>query len=148
VEIGKAFERIRFDVLTQKRDANALKKEVVEMRQKMRAGHVIAADVFDLKHSLGGIIDVEFMVQYLVLAHAHQHPELTENIGNIALLAQLANLGVIEKAQAKAVANAYREFRKKQHALRLQGQSKAQVTMAEVARMIDPVKSLWAQLMA
>jgi glutamate-ammonia-ligase adenylyltransferase len=60
----------------------------------------------------------------------------------------LANLGVIEKAQAKAVANAYREFRKKQHALRLQGHSKAQVAMAEVARMIDPVKSLWAQLMA
>jgi glutamate-ammonia-ligase adenylyltransferase len=148
VEIGKAFEQIRFDVLTQQRDANALKKEVVEMRQKMRAGHVIAADVFDLKQSLGGIIDVEFMVQYLVLAHAHQHPALTENIGNIALLAQLANLGVIEKAQAEAVANAYREFRKKQHALRLQGHSKAQVAMTEVTRMVEPVKSLWTQLMA
>ena len=147
VEIGKAFEQIRFDVLTQKRDANLLKKEVVEMRQKMRAGHVIPADVFDLKQSLGGIIDVEFMVQYLVLAHAHQHPELTENIGNIALLAQLANLGVIEKAQADHVASAYREFRKKQHALRLQGHSKAQVAVSEVASMVEPVKSLWAQLM-
>ena len=147
VEIGKAFEQIRFDVLTQKRDANLLKKEVVEMRQKMRAGHVIPADVFDLKQSLGGIIDVEFMVQYLVLAHAHQHPELTENSGNIALLAQLANLGVIEKAQADHVANAYREFRKKQHALRLQGHSKAQVAVSEVASMVEPVKSLWAQMM-
>jgi glutamate-ammonia-ligase adenylyltransferase len=148
VEIGKAFEQIRFDVLTQQRDINALKKEVVEMRQKMRAGHVIPADVFDLKQSLGGIIDVEFMVQYLVLANAHLHTELTENIGNIALLSKFAGLGLIETAQADDVANAYREFRKKQHALRLQGHSKAQVAMAEVVRMIDPVKSLWAQLMA
>ena len=147
MQIGKTFEQIRFDVLTQKRDVNALKQEVVEMRQKMRAGHVIAADVFDLKQSLGGIIDVEFIVQYLVLAHAHQHPELTENIGNIALLALLANLGVIEKAQAEAVAHAYRELRKKQHALRLQGHSKAQVAIAEVALMIGPVKNFWAQLM-
>ena len=113
----------------------------------MRAGHVTPADVFDLKQSLGGIIDVEFMVQYLVLANAHLHPELTENIGNIALLAKLADLGVIEKAQADHVANAYRELRKKQHALRLQGHSKAQVAMAEVAKVVKPVKSLWAQLM-
>ena len=147
VEIGKAFEQIRYDVMTQQRDIAALKKEVVEMRQKMRAGHIIPADVFDLKQSLGGIIDVEFMVQYLVLAHAHQYPELTENIGNIALLARLANLGVIEKTQAKAVASAYREFRKKQHALRLQGHSKAQVAMADVASLVEPVKALWTQLM-
>ena len=147
-QIGKAFEQIRVDVLTQKRDVNALKQEVVEMRQKMRAGHVIPADLFDLKQSLGGIIDVEFMVQYLVLAHAHHHPELTENIGNIALLGKLAGLGVIEKSQADNVANAYREFRKKQHALRLQGHSKAQVPMAEVAKLVEPVRALWMQLMA
>ena len=146
--IGKAFEQIRVNVLTQKRDVNALKQEVVEMRQKMRAGHVIPADLFDLKQSLGGIIDVEFMVQYLVLAHAHYHPELTENIGNIALLGKLAGLGVIEKSQADNVANAYREFRKKQHALRLQGHGKAQVPMAEVAKLVEPVRALWMQLMA
>ncbi len=148
VEIGKAFEQIRCDVMTQKRDMATLNKEVVEMRQKMRAGHVIPADVFDLKQSLGCIIDVEFMVQYLVLAHAHQHPELTENIGNIALLARLASLGVIEKAQAEAVANAYRELRKKQHALRLQGHTKAQVSVHEVAHLVESVKSLWTKLMA
>jgi glutamate-ammonia-ligase adenylyltransferase len=134
--------------MTQKRDMATLKKEVVEMRQKMRAGNVIPADVFDLKQSLGGIIDVEFMVQYLVLAHAHQHPELTENIGNIALLARLASLGVIEKAQAEAVANAYRELRMKQHALRLQGHTKAQVSVHEVAHLVASVKSLWTKLMA
>ena len=147
VEIGKAFEQIRFDVLTQQRDANSLKQEVVEMRQKMRAGHVIPTDVFDLKQSLGGIIDVEFMVQYLVLANAHQHPEVADNIGNIALLAKFAGLGVIENKQAEAVANAYRELRKKQHALRLQGHSKAQVAMAEVAKLVEPVRALWMQLM-
>ena len=147
VALGKAFEQIRLDVLTQQRDINALKKEVVEMRQKMRAGHIIPADVFDLKQSLGGIIDVEFMVQYLVLAHAHKHPEVAENIGNIALLAKFAGLGVIGTAQADCVANAYREFRKKQHALRLHGHSKAQVAMAEVAQLVEPVRGLWMQLM-
>ena len=148
VSLGKAFEQIRLDVLKQQRDINALKKEVVEMRQKMRVGHIIPADVFDLKQSLGGIIDVEFMVQYLVLAHAHQHPEVAENIGNIALLAKFAGLGVIEKFQADNVANAYREFRKKQHALRLQGHGKAQVPMADVAQLVEPVRAMWMQLMA
>ncbi len=147
VQIGKAFEQIRDDVMTQKRDIAALKKEVVEMRQKMRAGHAIPADLFDLKQSLGGIIDVEFMVQYLVLAYAHQHPELTENIGNIALLARIASLGVIEKAQAEAVANAYRELRKKQHALRLQGHTKAQVAMGDITKLVEPVRVLWIDLM-
>jgi glutamate-ammonia-ligase adenylyltransferase len=147
MEIGKAFERIRFDVLAQQRDINVLKKEVFEMRQKMRVGHIISSEVFDLKQSLGGIIDVEFMVQYLVLAKAHQHPEVAENIGNIALLARFAGLGVITIEQAEGVANAYREFRKKQHALRLQGHSKAQVAMAEVAKLVEPVRALWMQLM-
>jgi glutamate-ammonia-ligase adenylyltransferase len=87
------------------------------------------------------------MVQYLVLANAHQHPEVAENVGNIALLAKFAGLGVLKAEQAEAVANAYREFRKKQHALRLQGHSKAQVAMAEVAKLVEPVRALWMHLM-
>ena len=147
VQIGKAFEQIRYDVMTQQRDQDALKKAVVEMRQKMRSGHVIPADMFDLKQSLGGIIDVEFMVQYLVLANAHQYHALTENIGNIALLAKLASLRVIDSGQAEAVANAYREFRKKQHTLRLQGHTKAQVPISDVLTMFTPVRALWDELM-
>ena len=145
--IGLAFEQIRYDVITQLRDVKALKASVVDMRQRMRANHVAAAGVFDLKQSEGGIVDVEFMVQFLVLAHAHQHPELTENIGNIALLRRLAELGVIEKEEANRVASAYLAFRKLQHASRLQGHSKAQVASSLVQDHVEAVKSLWNKLM-
>jgi glutamate-ammonia-ligase adenylyltransferase len=87
------------------------------------------------------------MVQFLVLAHAHQHPELTENIGNIALLRRLAELGVIEKEEANRVASAYLAFRKLQHASRLQGHSKAQVASSLVQDHVEAVKSLWNKLM-
>ena len=143
VEIGKAFEQIRHEVITQPRDLLKLKQEVTEMRQKMRAGHMVPVDTFDLKQSLGGIIDVEFIVQYLVLAHAHQYEVLTQNIGNIALLGQLAALGIIEKANADEAAHAYLDFRKKQHALKLQGHDKARVPLVDVAKQAEAVKSLW-----
>ena len=146
--IGKAFEQIRHEVMTQKRDLVKLKQEVTEMRQKMRAGHAVPADSFDLKQSLGGIIDVEFIVQYLVLAHAHQHEVLTQNIGNIALLAKLADLEILDKHQADAVAHAYLDFRKRQHALKLQGHDKARVPLKEVAQQADAVKALWQAVFA
>jgi glutamate-ammonia-ligase adenylyltransferase len=147
VDIGQAFEQIRYDVITQSRDLSALKASVVDMRHRMRANHVVAEGFFDLKQSEGGIIDVEFMVQFLVLAHAHQHPKLTENIGNIALLGKLAELGIIEKEEANFVAEAYLLFRKLQHASRLQGQSKAQVASSLINDHADTVKELWKKLM-
>jgi glutamate-ammonia-ligase adenylyltransferase len=142
-EIGRAFEQIRYGVITQKRDLAKLRQEVAEMRQKMRAGHPVPADVFDLKQGLGGIIDVEFIVQYLVLAYAHQYEVLTQNIGNIGLLATLAELGIIQKSQADAVAQAYLDFRKKHHALKLQGHDKARVQLAEVLEQAKAVQALW-----
>lgn len=148
VEIGQTFEQIRYEVMTQKRDLVKLKQEVTAMRQKMRAGYTVPADSFDLKQSLGGIIDVEFIVQYLVLAHAHQHEVLTQNIGNIALLVQLADLGILDKHQADAVAHAYLDFRKRQHALKLQGHDKAIVPLSDVAQQADAVRALWQAVFA
>ena len=146
--IGRAFEQIRHEVMTQKRDLAELKQEVTEMRHKMRAGHAVPADSFDLKQSLGGIIDVEFIVQYLVLAHAHQHEVLTQNIGNIALLEKLADLGILDKHDADALAHAYLDFRKRQHALKLQGHDKARVLLKEVAQQADAVRALWQAVFA
>ena len=146
--IGDTFESIRVQVLTQKRDSIAIKEEVIQMRQKMRTGHMTAKDMFDLKQGRGGIIDVEFMVQYLVLVHANQYPSLTENIGNIALLSRLSDLGLIAHIQADAIANAYRVLRSMQHALRLQGHTKAQVPLDEVEGLVKPVRALWDMLMA
>lgn len=147
VSIGDAFEKIRYDVMTQKRDQAALKLSVVDMRHKMRASHIHPPGVFDLKESEGGIIDVEFMVQYLVLAYAHQHPQLTKNIGNIGLLGLMAELGIIEKSQADDVSSAYLELRKLQHISRLQGHTKAEVELHLVEKSANDVRALWDKLM-
>ena len=121
--IGGAFEHIRKEVLCQRRDLTNLKHEVLVMRQKMLDTHPNPSGLFDIKHDRGGIIDVEFMVQYLVLGHACDHPELTGNIGNIALLKLAGKLGLIPAQAAEQVLNAYREFRRVQHRLRLSGNS-------------------------
>ncbi|MEK7768340.1 MAG: bifunctional glutamine synthetase adenylyltransferase/deadenyltransferase, partial [Pseudomonadota bacterium] len=121
--VGEAFEHIRKEVLCQRRDLANLKHEVLVMRQKMLDTHPNPSGLFDIKHDRGGIIDVEFMVQYLVLGHACDHPELTANIGNIALLKLAGKLGLIPVQTAELVLNAYREFRRVQHRLRLSGNS-------------------------
>ena len=89
------------------------------------------------------MIDIEFIVQYLVLRHAGQYPQLTANIGNIALLKLCGELGLIDAALAAAVADAYRDFRKLQHHIRLQGSDRARVELEEVAARVDDVKRLW-----
>src|SRR5690606_7469934 len=110
---------------------------------KMLGGHTNKTGLFDLKHDRGGIIDVEFIVQYLVLAHAHQYPELTQNIGNIGLLEMLAKLGLIDAGLAEKTASAYRRYRTLQHAMGLQGQTKAHIEFNDVAQHAAYVQTLW-----
>ncbi len=115
------FEQTRKEILCQPRNRAELRREILKMRDKMREGHPNSTALFDIKHDRGGIIDVEFIVQYLVLGYAHAHPELTGNIGNIALLKLAGELGLIPIDQAEQVRAAYREFRRTQHWLRLSG---------------------------
>ena len=96
--LGAAFEAERRAILKMKRDEAKLRQEVLAMRQKLLDGHPNRGELFDLKHDRGGMIDIEFMVQYLVLAHAHRRPELVANTGNIALLKLAAELGLIPAA--------------------------------------------------
>ncbi len=142
--VGKRFEEIRIEILRLPRDLAKLKEEVVAMRQKMYDAHAQkSADHFGLKHDPGGIIDVEFIVQYLILGYAHQHAELTGNLGNIALLRIAGELGLIDPAQAKAAGNAYREYRRLQHARRLSANPKAPVLREEVEQHVAAVHGLW-----
>ncbi len=123
IRVKEAFEHTRKAVLCQRRDLTALKYEVLTMRQKMLDAHPNLTGLFDIKHDRGGIIDVEFIVQYLVLGHACAYPELTNNIGNIALLKLAGELGLIHAETAERALSAYREFRRVQHRLRLSGDS-------------------------
>jgi len=141
--IGKAFDDIRVEVMTQPRDAKKLKAEVLSMREKMREAQHSKGTLFDIKHGAGGIIDVEFLVQYLVLLHAKNNPSLTGNIGNIGLLKLLGSLEIIDANLATQVSVAYREYRHRQHMLKLQGATQLGVELAPIAHYVEVVKLLW-----
>lgn len=143
-EIGRQFDTIRQRILSKQRDLPDLRADVLSMRQKMLDGHPNHSDLFDLKHDRGGIIDVEFIVQYLILAHSWQHPELTGNIGNLALLGLAGKLGLIPAELATRCSEAYRSYRQRQHQLRLQGDRYARLSRNEIAEHIKSVTDLWS----
>jgi glutamate-ammonia-ligase adenylyltransferase len=145
-EIGAAFEAIRTQVLTTPREADVLAKEIVDMRGKVSAGHPNHGELFDLKHDRGGMVDIEFIVQYWVLLHASHDPELIRNTGNIALLREVARFGLMGEAEAERVGGAYRTYRKMQHQLRLDGMEKARVDPATVAEERAVVGALWERV--
>ena len=140
--VGEAFEHIRCEVLGQPRNLDKLREEVLAMRRKMRDAHADKGEDFELKHDAGGLIDVEFIIQYLVLGHAHRYPGLSRNLGNIALLGMCGELGLIPTDLAQQCSDSYRLFRKLQHRQRLNGQP-SRVRTEEVAEARAPVQALW-----
>ncbi|MFC5496726.1 bifunctional [glutamate--ammonia ligase]-adenylyl-L-tyrosine phosphorylase/[glutamate--ammonia-ligase] adenylyltransferase [Caenimonas terrae] len=136
------FDAVREAVITAARDVEALKQEIVSMRDKVRAAHPVKADRFDVKHSRGGMVDAEFAVQFLVLAQAHRHPELIPNVGNIALLQRAEACGLLPAGVGQAAANAYRELRRVQHRARL-NEEPTHVAPDVLAAERDAVLALW-----
>jgi glutamate-ammonia-ligase adenylyltransferase len=146
--VGISFESTRKKILMRERDAAELAREVLGMRERLHNAHPNRSGLFDLKHDRGGMIDIEFAVQYLVLAHSHRHEQLTQNLGNIALLGMAAELGLIDGKTAERCRNAYRKFRRLQHALRLNGAQYARVPPAQVEQKAAAVRSLWQSVFA
>lgn len=142
--IGAAFEQIRVEILGQRRDRTRLRAEVLAMRRKMFDNLSTRGneEVFDLKQDFGGIVDVEFAVQYLILAHACDHPRLTGNLGNIALLRIAAECGLIPADLAVTVGDAYREYRRLQHLRRLNNLD-SRIDAAPHRERIAAVRTLW-----
>ncbi len=142
-QVGNRFEAIRKEVLCAKRDLAKLRSEILNMRNKMLGAHPNASGLFDLKHDRGGIIDVEFIVQYVVLGYAHAHPVLTGNIGNLALLKLAAELKLLPADLTEQVRNGYREFRRLQHGLRLNNEKYTRVEASAVKEQREAVLTLW-----
>lgn len=117
--LQQRFDAVRAAVIQSPRDARALLREIVAMRERVHAAHPTPAGRFDVKHSPGGMVDAEFAVQYLVLAQAHQHPQLLDNVGNIALLQRAEQAGLLPAGIGQAAADAYRALRRAQHQARL-----------------------------
>jgi glutamate-ammonia-ligase adenylyltransferase len=141
-ELQARFDAVRTNVINAKRDQMALRQEIVAMRDKLRAAHGVKPDLFDVKHSAGGMVDVEFAVQYLVLAYAEQHPSLLGNVGNIALLLNAEKAGLLPTGVGEAAGSAYRELRRIQHRARLDEQP-TQVPAVELEKEASAIQALW-----
>ncbi len=113
------FDTVRLAVITAPRDADSLRQEIATMRERMAAAHPEKPGKFDIKYSAGGMIDAEFVMQFLVLSQAGSHPELLANAGNIALLERAQALGLLPDGIGHAAASAYRTMRQMQHKARL-----------------------------
>ena len=140
--LAERFEATRRAVMATERDPQALKTEVHGMRDKVRAARPVKPEVFDVKHSDGGMMDAEFAVQYLVLRFGAAHPALLANVGNIALLQRAEAEGLLPTGVGHAAANAYRELRRAQHRARLNEQP-TQFEPALLASEREAIRAVW-----
>jgi len=145
-DLKAPFDGMRHAVISALRNPESLKEEIVTMRDRVRKGHLEKTGRFDVKHSPGGMVDVEFVVQYLVLLHTAKHPELADNVGNIALLQRAETAGLLPAGVGQAAANAYRELRRVQHHARL-NEEPTDVLPADLQRECEAVLRLWWAVM-
>jgi glutamate-ammonia-ligase adenylyltransferase len=143
IAIGNAFEKIRLDILETQRELGSLKRDILDMRERMLEKHKVDREHFDLKQDRGGIIDIEFIVQYFVLAFSVSDKALSQNIGNIGLLNLFGEKGLIEPLTAKKLIDAYRLYRRLQHQLGLEAKLDGKVKYFDVAHHPDEVVSIW-----
>jgi glutamate-ammonia-ligase adenylyltransferase len=144
--LNRRFEAIRFEVLTQARDPEALKRDICTMRQKMvDARDRSDSDSFDLKQGLGGIVDIEFIVQYYVLRWANLHPDLTGPRSSLEVLDVLEAMGLVSTAEHQILADAYRLYLATEHRLKLAEQASL-VSGEDLADSRRMVAELWQRL--
>lgn len=141
-QLHTRFDGIRAEVLSNPRDAEPLKLEVIAMREKLYTAYPAPAEQFDIKHSQGGMMDAEFAVQYLILAHAKSHPALLGNVGTIELLRIAEVQQLLPTGIGARAADAYQLLRDKQHAARLQEQ-KACLPGGELKAERAAIVALW-----
>lgn len=145
-ELGQRFETLRRKLLCEPRELIALKTAVVDMRQKMR-DHMGSKPAdqhkqFHLKHDAGGIVDIEFLTQYLVLSESAHHPELANWSDNVRILQSLQQCGLMTDEDTEGLTEAYKSFRRATHRLALQ-QQKNIVGADEFLPERRLVKALW-----
>jgi len=142
-ECIRHFNQIKKEVLSRPKPLEELKKEVQDMRQKMRENlDKTNSKQFDLKQGVGGIADIEFMVQYNVLCYAPDFPEILNETSMLHLLRELKKHQLLETNICDELGNAYKAYRTKQHHLALQLQS-ARVDMSEFQYHREKVAYWW-----
>ena len=145
-EIRRRFAAIRERALAQPRNRATLRGEVAEMRRRMRQTHTNQAPgLFDLKHDPGAMVDIEFMVQYVVLLMAHRHPGLLTWTDNVRLIQSLAQTGLIDDHTAHLLRTAYLAYRAMAHRLSLR-EKPAVVAEHTFQALRDRIVALWHRL--
>ena len=153
IELAKQFDAVRCQQLCQHRDHDKLKAEVAEMRQKMRGhqlpkgGELGEKGLFAIKQGIGGIVDIEFMVQYAVLAWSQKHPALAVYTDNIRILEALQSEGLFSPDEAAALMEAYKVYRAHAHKLSLQ-QQKELLPADELPEHRTIVQAKWDELLS
>ncbi|MEO8384451.1 MAG: bifunctional [glutamate--ammonia ligase]-adenylyl-L-tyrosine phosphorylase/[glutamate--ammonia-ligase] adenylyltransferase [Betaproteobacteria bacterium] len=147
VALAEPFEAIRREVLSAKRDNIKLRSEIVAMRDKMRAEKKDRTDKLDLKQTRGGIVDAEFIVQYIILAYSQEHPALLDNLGNFSLITRAAALGILDEDSAAKVAKAYLAYRERQHLARNNNELLTLISPDELSAERRAVSQAWLGLM-
>jgi glutamate-ammonia-ligase adenylyltransferase len=146
-QVAERFRQIRRAVLCRERDPERLRTEVREMREKMRQTlDKTGAGRFDLKQGPGGIADIEFMVQCLILRWAHSHPDLIDWTDNIRLLDGLARHGILTEETARTLADAYRAFRAVNHRNALR-EEPGLMPEDELREEREQVRAIWRTVM-
>jgi glutamate-ammonia-ligase adenylyltransferase len=141
--VSRRFAAIRSDTLSGRVRRDTLRDDVLDMRHRMRRELDDSnAQHFNLKHGAGGIGDVEFLVQYLVLANAAAHPAVIEFTDNVRQLNALAEAGALPLAVAADLQKTYRAYRRRQHRLALDDEP-ARVPVAEFAAEREAIIRCW-----
>ena len=145
--LAREFAQVREEILCRPRDPAKLKADVREMRHKMAAEKLRHdADQADVKHDPGGIVDIEFMVQYWVLQWAHEHPGLTRHTENIHILEALKAEGLLDPERTRLLTEAYRRYLSVEHRLKLMERG----SLADAADLGDwpaRVRQIWDEVM-
>ncbi|MEL7046879.1 MAG: bifunctional glutamine synthetase adenylyltransferase/deadenyltransferase, partial [Pseudomonadota bacterium] len=144
-DLCQRVESLRRTLLGRARDPDELAREVVRMRRRMRehAGVKPHAAEMDVKQGFGGIVDIEFMVQYAVLAWAHREPALADWSDNVRILDTLARSGLLPESRCRALNDAYLDLRSATHRLALQ-QKAAKVQPESVQEHRQAVLDAWS----
>ena len=147
--LAQQFEQVRAEVLGREREQDALRQEVLDMRNKMREhlGSKGNTDLFDIKHDTGGIVDIEFLMQYAVLLNACQYPSLIQWTDNIRISEQLEQEQLLDKDQAELIREAYKQLRLIVHKRALQNEQSV-VPAAAIKDYTEAVERLWHRWMA
>ncbi|MDT8283781.1 MAG: bifunctional glutamine synthetase adenylyltransferase/deadenyltransferase, partial [Gammaproteobacteria bacterium] len=141
--IEQEFDRIRSSVLRQPKHADALLKEVVEMREKMRNHLANKSAGFDVKQDAGGLVDIEFMTQAGILIHAAQHAECIQHTATLRLINELARVGWYTAQESDEISQAYRYFRKLKNWQDLE----CEADVTELPVHSEKVIAVWCRLM-